>query len=73
MDLIKKLLTEYKIQGKEKGRILASVELALDFTRYACHNTGHHHLAAGPNPAHNLSLHQTPRVWRSSVPVIFAL
>ena len=59
MEFNKKLLAEYKIQGKEKGRIFASVGLALDFTRYACHNIGH--LAAGPCPAHNLSLHQTPR------------
>ena len=26
--------------------------LDLDFARYACHNIGHHHLAAGPCPAH---------------------
>ncbi len=25
----------------------------MDFARYLCHNTGRHHLAAGPSPAHN--------------------
>ena len=30
--------------------------LGLDFDRYLCHNTGHHHLAAGPSPAHNKSV-----------------
>jgi hypothetical protein len=33
----------------------ASVGLGMDFARYACHNTGHHQLAAGPSPAHNKS------------------
>ena len=28
-----------------------SVRVDLDFARYTCHNTGHHHLAAGPSPA----------------------
>ena len=27
--------------------------LGMDFARYACHNIEHHHLAAGPCPAHN--------------------
>ncbi|CAB1083794.1 hypothetical protein D1AOALGA4SA_11329, partial [Olavius algarvensis Delta 1 endosymbiont] len=31
----------------------ASVWLGLDFARYACHNIGQHHLAAGQCPAHN--------------------
>ncbi|MBW1795259.1 MAG: hypothetical protein JRJ38_12665 [Deltaproteobacteria bacterium] len=48
---------------------VASVGLGLDFARYVCHNIGHHHLAAGPCPAHNLSLHLAPRAWRPSVPV----
>ena len=30
----------------------ASVRLGLDFARYACHNIGQHHLAAGQCPAH---------------------
>jgi len=30
----------------------ASVRLGLDFARYLCHHTGHHHIAAGPSPAH---------------------
>ena len=29
-----------------------SVRVDLDFVRYLCQNTGHHHLAAGPSPAH---------------------
>ena len=29
-----------------------SVRVDLDFARYTCHNTRHHHLAAGPSPAH---------------------
>ncbi len=33
-----------------------SVRVDLDFARYACHNTGHHHLAAGPSPAHNKAI-----------------
>ncbi len=37
----------------------ASVRLGLDFARYTCHNTGHHHLAAGPCPAHNQCVEQT--------------
>ena len=39
----------------------ASVRLGMDFARYACHNIGHHHLAAGPCPAHNKSLQRTGR------------
>jgi len=39
----------------------ASVGLGLDFARYACHNIGHHHLAAGPSPAHNKQLHSDVR------------
>ena len=38
-----------------------SVRVDLDFARYTCHNTGHHHLAAGPCPAHNkvfIRIHQ---------------
>ena len=34
----------------------ASVGLGLDFALYACHNIRHHHLAAGPCPAHNKTL-----------------
>jgi hypothetical protein len=30
----------------------ASVRLDMDFDRYQCHNTGQHHLVAGPCPAH---------------------
>ena len=30
----------------------ASVGLGLDFARFTCHTIGHHHLAAGPCPAH---------------------
>jgi len=37
----------------------ASVRLGLDFARYMCHNTGQHHLAAGPSPAHNKSIKLT--------------
>ncbi len=29
----------------------------MDFARYMCHNTGQHHLAAGPSPAHNNGMH----------------
>jgi len=36
----------------------ASVGLGLDFARYACHNIGHHHLAAGPSPAHNKAVNR---------------
>lgn len=32
----------------------ASVRLGLDFARFLCHSTGHHHIAAGPCPAHNI-------------------
>ena len=32
---------------------ISSVGLGLDFAQYACHNIRHHHLAAGPCPAHN--------------------
>gem|GEM_PF-1637959 len=39
----------------------ASVRLGLDFARYACHNIGQHHLAAGQCPAHNLAVHLTAR------------
>jgi hypothetical protein len=28
----------------------------MDFARDLCHNPGHHQLAAGPCPAHNLRL-----------------
>jgi hypothetical protein len=38
-----------------------SVRVDLDFARYTCHNTGHHHLAAGPCPAHNNRLHSDRR------------
>ena len=31
----------------------ASVGLGLDFARCLCQSTEHHHLAAGPRPAHN--------------------
>ena len=36
-----------------------SVSLGLDFARYLCQTTGHHHKAAGPSPAHNKSLEPT--------------
>ena len=39
----------------------ASVGLGMDFARYTCHNTGHHHLAAGPCPAHNIRLDKDAR------------
>ena len=45
----------------------ASVGLGMDFARYACHNIGHHHLAAGPSPAHNKALHRTAIPLRSIV------
>ncbi len=34
----------------------ASVRLGLDFAQYLCHSIRQHHLAAGPCPAHNITL-----------------
>jgi len=39
----------------------ASVCPGLDFVRYACHNTGHHHLAAKPGPPHSVGVQSTAR------------
>jgi len=44
-----------------------SVRVDLDFVRYLCQNTGHHHLAAGPSPAHNKSFHRKSFPLRSKV------
>ncbi|MDL1959744.1 MAG: hypothetical protein LWW99_10385, partial [Deltaproteobacteria bacterium] len=39
----------------------ASVRLGMDFARDLCHNPAHHHLAAGPCPAHNKGLDKDAR------------
>ena len=50
----------------------ASVGLGLDFARYACHNIGHHHLAAGPCPAHNQGMNQTGETMRFYIKAVQA-
>jgi len=50
----------------------ASVGLGMDFARDTCHNTGHHHLAAGPCPAHNNSINSDGKKHRSFLSLLFA-
>jgi endonuclease/exonuclease/phosphatase (EEP) superfamily protein YafD len=51
------LLALKRHYAEESQRLREETESQMDFVRLLCHSSGHHHLAAGPSPAHNQKIH----------------